>query len=112
MHYKNEKMHHCISECWQCRANCQDALFNHCLIIGYEHLAEKHVKIMTDCIEICQLAADFMTRNSSIYQLICKTCAEICDACAQSCEEIGDECMTKCAQICRSCAETCREIYA
>jgi hypothetical protein len=103
-------MQDCIQACWRCRNECQITLLNHCLPMGGEHVAEDHVKIMMDCIQICQVAADFITRNSYLYAEVCETCAEICDACADSCEEIGGREMERCARICRECADLCREM--
>ena len=68
-----------------------------------------HVKIMTDCIEICQLTADALVRGSLMHKVLCMVCADICDACAVSCEEIGDPAMMKCAETCYVCADNCRE---
>ena len=67
---------------------------------------------MTDCIQICQIAADFMTRNSEMHDTICDACAEICDACAKSCAEIDTKEMDECAKACEMCADSCREISA
>lgn len=102
------KMHNCITECWKCRSHCQETFFNHCLVEGGQHVKAKHVKLMTDCIQMCQTAADFMTRNSGLHSFVCQVCAEICESCAESCENIGGIEMEQCAEICRSCAETCR----
>lgn len=103
-------MQNYIEICWNCRHECQTTLFNHCLPMGGEHVAEDHVKIMMDCIQICQTAADFMTRGSGLHAEVCAACAEICDACADSCEEIGGQEMERCADICRQCADACREM--
>jgi hypothetical protein len=105
-----DKMKECIQACWDCRAVCQEMLFNHCLSMGGEHVAESHVKLMTDCIQICQLAADFMTRQSEMHDKVCGACADICDSCADSCEEIGGEEMNRCMEACRKCAEECRHM--
>src|SRR5437660_1099394 len=104
------QMQECITACWDCRHECQETLFNHCLQKGEKHVEAEHVKIMTDCIQICQTAADFMTRNSKINAEVCKICAVVCDACAESCEGIDDKEMQKCAEVCRNCAKTCRSM--
>lgn len=100
----------CITACWDCRAHIQNVFFTHCLEKGGNHVAPEHVKIMVDCMEICQTAADFMTRNSTVYASVCAACAEICYHCADSCEEIDDEEMIACAQLCRECAEMCDDL--
>lgn len=98
----------CIELCWSCRDTCQSTLFAYCLEHG--HTQRDHVRVMADCIQICQTSADFMTRNSPLHAATCRACAEVCDACANSCEAIGDVEMRKCAEICRRCAESCREL--
>ena len=105
---QNEKIHACITLCWACRHECQTTLFNHCLKVGGEHAEAAHVKIMIDCMEICQSAADFMTRGSEFHAATCIACADVCEACAYSCEQIGGEEMIQCAEICRQCAQHCR----
>ena len=61
----NQKIEDCIKACWECRHECQETLFDHCLEQGGAHVAPDHVKIMADCIQICQTSADFMTRGST-----------------------------------------------
>ena len=102
--------HNCITTCWECRDECQKTLFTHCLYEGGKHLEPEHVKLMADCIQICQTAADFMTRQSPLHASVCAACADICEACAKSCEAIGGEHMKRCAEICRRCAQSCREM--
>jgi hypothetical protein len=100
----------CISECWTCRDACQSTLYNHCLDVGGQHVMTAHVRIMADCIQACQTAADFMTRGSNHHAAICTACADVCEACAESCEALDDNHMRACAEACRSCAESCRSM--
>ena len=109
MHNKSHTQE-CITACQDCRNECETTLFNHCLEMGEKHVEQSHVRLMADCIEICQTAANAMRRGSENAAAICGTCADICDTCADSCEELGGEEMKHCAEICRSCAETCREM--
>lgn len=109
-HQQDPKMQNCIQACWECRDECQTALFTHCLYEGGKHTEAEHVKLMADCIQICQTAADFMTRESSMHIAICAACAEICEACARSCEKIDSDHMKQCAETCRRCAQSCREM--
>lgn len=102
--------HDCITLCWEARTACLDTLTNYCLPKGGNHARAEHVRVMLDCIEICQVAADFMRRNSTLYPAVCAASASVCEACARSCEELGkDEKMQHCAQICRRAAEACQE---
>ncbi len=107
MNIEHGKFLECIKKCCECRYYCQTTLFSHCLIKGEGHAAVEHVKAMIDCIEICQLAADFMMRNSRLYKFICEACASACEYCAQSCEKIDDVEMRECAKICHICAQIC-----
>lgn len=105
-----EDLQHCITQCWECRTECMKTLYHHCLQQGGKHTAQSHVRLMADCIEICQTAADFMVRESTLYTYICESCAAVCEACAESCAEIGGEEMERCAEICQRCAQSCREM--
>lgn len=107
-HHADAKMEECIELCWSCRDMCQTTLFTHCLEHG--HTEPGHVRVMMDCIQICQTSADFMTRGSILHTHICKACAEVCEACAASCDAMGGAEMTRCAEICRRCAESCRQM--
>jgi len=109
-HTENKDLHSCITICWECRTECQETLFNHCFEMGGKHVEAEHIRLMADCIQICQTAADSMTRGSEAYLAICNACAEVCDACAVSCDKIGDEKMKRCAELCRRCAKSCREM--
>lgn len=99
-----------INICWECRNVCQKTLYNHCLTEGGAHIEQAHIKLMTDCIQICQVAADFMTRGSGLHEEVCMACAKICLACAESCESIGGAAMLDCALKCRACAESCQNM--
>ena len=100
----------CINTCWECRTHCQKTLFHHCLEKGEEHVSSDHVKLMTDCLAMCQIAADFMTRESTNIGTVCAACADVCHACADSCEAIDDKEMQHCASMCRDCAEKCDDM--
>ena len=100
----------CIKECWNCRDVCQSTLYNHCLDMGGDHVKTTHVRLMADCVQICQTSADFMTRGSQLHGAVCGACAEVCDACADSCDAFDDQHMRACAAACRACAESCRNM--
>jgi len=104
------QMQDCKELCSSCRTHCQETLVRHCLQMGGEHVAPDHVKLMLDCIDICQTAADFMDRESALHAYVCEACARVCDACADSCEKIDGDEMKKCAEVCRKCAESCRHM--
>lgn len=106
----SEPMRAAIKLVWECRTLCMETLYDHCLVMGGPHVAPDHVKAMTDCIQACQVCADFMTRGSQSHTVLCAACAEICDACARSCARIDSPQMQRCADVCRRCAKSCRDM--
>ena len=107
----NTKLEHCIAECGNCQETCL-ATVAHCLTMGGRLAEAHHIRVMLDCAEICQVAANFMLRRSSLHSYVCRACAEICDKCAQSCEAVSgdDEQMKQCIESCHRCADACREM--
>jgi len=103
-------MHDCIQACWTCRDICQATLYNYCMEQGGHHAEPAHVRLMADCIQICQTSADFMTRNSELHEAVCAVCAEVCEACGESCSLFDDDQMKACAKACNDCAAICREM--
>lgn len=103
----DQNIQDCIEQCWKCRHHCQTDLYTYCLQQGDEHVEAEHVKLMTDCIQICQVSADFMTRQSHFHEVTCRACMEICTACAKSCRDIG---MNDCAETCQACADSCAKM--
>jgi hypothetical protein len=108
--FNDPALRDCIQACWNCRDICQSTLYSYCLEQGGHHVQPAHVRVMTDCIEICQTTADFMTRKSELHAAICAACADVCEACAESCDLIDDEEMRACAKACNDCAASCREM--
>jgi len=84
----------------------------HCLALGGRHAEAQQIRVLLDCAEACQTAANFMLRGSDLYVLFCEPCALVCDACARSCEALAadDQQMNRCAESCRRCAHACREM--
>jgi len=81
---------------------------NHCLEMGGAHVEPEHFRLMLDCAEICQTAANFMLRSSKHHPHVCAECADVCEDCAKSCEAVGD--MDDCVAACRRCAQTCSQM--
>ena len=103
-----DTMQHCMELCQRCHDTCLETLTHHCLAVGGKHAEKNHVRLMLDCIEICQTSANYLRRGSPQHAAICRACAEVCQACAESCEQLGE--MDECARICRECAESCRQM--
>ena len=101
----------CIAACQRCHDICLQTI-HHCLRQGGAHADQPHVRLMADCVEICQTSANFMLRGSDLHQHTCSACAEVCERCAADCERLAgdDEQMRACAEACRACARSCREM--
>lgn len=110
---KSGEMQQCIENCQNCHAVCLETI-SHCLQTGGEHASAEHIKLLQDCVQICQTSADFMLRMSDYHPQTCGVCADVCEACADECEKMatGDaaEFMQRCADACRKCAESCRRM--
>lgn len=104
-----QRMEDCIQNCWNCYQICVETR-NYCLEKGGEHANPSHISTLTDCIEMCKMATDFMLRNSDFHIDICGICADACDRCAESCESRQDPQMQACADMCRTCQESCEEM--
>ena len=110
MQHSSEKMQMCIQDCKNCAEVCLETVM-HCLNMGGEHAAPDHIRLMLDCVEICQTSANFMIRGSNFHTRTCAVCAEVCEACAQDCARFTDDAeMQRCAEVCRQCAQSCREM--
>lgn len=105
-------MKQCIENCLDCYSICTQTL-TYCQSKGGKHADPEHLRLLQDCIEICQLSADFMLRRSPLHTRTCGVCAEICERCAVSCETMPeDPWMKACAESCRRCAQSCQQMSA
>src|SRR5205814_907065 len=64
------EMRQCIQECQSCHSSCLETV-THCLRKGGRHAEEGHIRLMLDCVEICQTSADFMLRGSDLHTRTC-----------------------------------------
>ena len=110
-HNLDDEMLACIEVCLDCHKACLQTI-PYCLQQGGVHAEANHIRLMMDCSEICQTAANFMLRGSDLHVHTCGACAEICDRCAADCEHMSadDTRMAACAEMCRRCAEMCRNM--
>jgi hypothetical protein len=100
----------CIKDCQQCHQVCLETI-NYCLQQGGRHAEANHIRLLRDCAEVCQVAADLMIGRSEFSALTCGTCATACDRCAADCDSFGnDKQMQNCAQVCRRCSQSCRQM--
>lgn len=101
----------CIQNCLDCYQICTRTIAQ-CLIKGGKHAETKHIQLLQDCADICNLSAQFMLRESDFHSSICKVCAEICSACAKNCESLdaSDKEMKACSEACQKCATSCQDM--
>lgn len=97
----------CRQACQTCQEVCEETIEN-CLELGGAHATVHHIRMLRDCANICQLSANFMTRQSPYQTDLCRLCAQICTDCAGECDTFEDEFMKRCAEVCRDCAEACQ----
>ena len=104
----------CIENCTRCHRVCLETAALHFRgESGAGKPGESHIRLLLDCVEICQTSANFMIRGSEVHGHTCEACAAVCERCADECDKLGeDPHMAACAEICRRCAETCREMAA
>jgi hypothetical protein len=102
----------CIRDCQDCHRACLETV-QYCLQAGGRHVEAGHVRLMLDCAEACETAANFMLRSSTFHGRTCGVCAEVCERCAADCDSFGDDqAMKACAETCRRCATSCRQMAA
>ena len=112
-HHVTDEMRHCAEECHRCHDVCVEAI-SHCLHTGGKHAGPHHIRLMTDCVQICHTSGDFLLRGSDLHAETCRACAVVCERCADDCDSFGgdDRTMKACAEQCRRCAASCRRMAA
>ena len=105
-----QEMERCISACLDCHRICLETMA-HCFQRGGRHTDARHIRLFSDCTEICQTSAHFMLRGSDLHYQTCAVCASVCDRCADACGAFQDDAeMQRCEQACRRCADSCRSM--
>lgn len=106
-----QEMRQCAQECSACHDVCLETV-QHCLHMGGRHADPHHVRLLLDCVQICETSKDFMLRGSELHGHTCAACAAVCERCADGCEKMGggDQQMKLCADTCRRCAASCRRM--
>jgi hypothetical protein len=101
-----------VRNCQECHTICIETI-QYCLKQGGKHVDASHIRLLTDCAQICQTSADFMIRGSDLQGETCEACGNICGQCADECERFAkDVQMRRCSEACRRCAEACRQSLA
>ena len=100
-------LRHCTDLCQSCHATCIETI-NHCLHLGGAHGDPAHIRLLSDCADICRVTADFVLRASEYYNYPMGVCAFLCERCASECDALGgDAFIGDCARACRSCHAEC-----
>jgi len=97
-----------IDDCLSCHVICLAQALGSNPAKSVGQLDADRTRLMLDCAEICQAAANFLARGSDHHQQVCLACVEVCRACAASCQEVGG--MHECVEACWRCAATCEEL--
>lgn len=107
------EMRQCIQNCAGCHDVCLETI-HYCLHKGGHHAEAHHIRLMSDCVQICNTSRDFMPGGSDLHGFTCQACAEVCQRCADGCEKMDDDDaqMKACADACRACAKSCRAMAA
>lgn len=104
-------MDQCIQDCLACYQECLSCI-PHCLTQGGKHAETKHITLMMECAEMCNMSASFMQLKGQFAYEHCQLCANVCEACEASCRSVdpNDSMMQRCADACRKCADSCRSM--
>lgn len=98
----------CIDDCKHCQTICLNMATGHCLEAGGPHIEPEHLRTMFVCAEVCGTAAYAMSTGSTLHQLVCAVCADICDACIESCQDLDG--MEECIEACETCRNSCESM--
>lgn len=102
----SSEMQRRINQCLASHRMCEETI-NYSLARGGDFVSSDHVQLLMDCAEICQVAANFMLRESPQADAVLAVCSALCRRCADDCARFEDKQMQACAEVCRRCAETC-----
>jgi hypothetical protein len=104
-------MEQCIRDCIACYQECMSCI-PHCLEQGGRHVEQRHITLMMECAQMCNMSSTLMQLKGEFAYEHCQVCARVCEACAESCSSIdpNDSMMQKCADACRRCADSCRNM--
>lgn len=102
----NEKLASAVQDCMDCQEVCLQTV-SYCLSMSDSY----PVRTLLDCIEICQVNADFLLRGSKLRKDVAEVCASACDRAAEFCKQFDNDAqMSFCAELCKKCADSSREI--
>lgn len=105
-----DNLESCAQECIQCHSVTLETM-NYCLGMAGDYNDPELLRLLRDCMEICQVNANFLIAGSFFHTKTCLIAAEICDATALACSQFEeDEQMKACQESCEQCANSCRRL--
>lgn len=106
----------CMAVCLRCAEICEMCSDDMIGMPAHDdrQLAERCIRLCRECADISLMAAQWISRMSSLSGRLCRLCAETCEICAEACEEHAPRhaLCGPCAGQCRQCADLCRSISA
>ena len=106
------KTSECAKACSDCARACSSCSTHCAEMLGAGKAAHK-ASLMScqDCADVCNAAAEIVSRRGPMTDLICRACADACGLCGKECEKFpSDKHMTMCAKECRRCEKACRDM--
>jgi len=99
-----EQMAKTVRDCLDCQSMCLKTA-TYCL-----SMSEKYpIRVILDCIEMCQVNVDFMLRGSKLRNNTSGLCGEACKKCEEFCKQFDNDFqMQACAESCRIASESCK----
>ena len=106
---QNPKMNECIDACNETHEAALRTLA-WATSEGSDAATPEFVRLLADCAEITQTAANFMLRGSELHHETCKACEEVCEAVFEACEQSGIDEVEDFKDQVKTCADQCREM--
>lgn len=101
----------CIDDCTRCHQVCLTAS-GHALRHGGDENTNHMIRVLSDCVEACQTAANFMLRGSPNRTKACAMCADICREVVDNTVDSDDPVMQRVSEVATNCAEACEGMAA
>jgi hypothetical protein len=100
------EMQRCIDDCTSMHQVALTAA-GHALRHGGDENTNHVIRVLSDCVEMCQTAANFMLRGSPNHRKTCGVCGQICREVAGECRRFDDDAMNRVVESAERCAESC-----
>lgn len=100
------EMQRCIDDCTSMHQVALTAA-GHALRHGGDENTNHVIRVLSDCVEMCQTAANFMLRGSPNHRKTCAVCGQICREVAAECGRFDDDVMARVVDAAERCAGSC-----